>query len=78
MRKLKIKEPIWNGRRIGIASYIQDDIEIEILAKNKEGIKHFPNKFILYRKDMLKYPVYDHFRRGVPVRVVPIADLAVV
>ena len=77
MRKIKIKQPIWKDRSVGIASYIYDDIEIEILAKNKDGVKHFPNKFLVHKQDLIRYPVQT-FSKGVPVRIVPIKELSVI
>jgi hypothetical protein len=56
--KLKIKEPIWISRSIGIAAKRAfADLEIEILYKDKYGNRVFPATYFIKKEDIIKYPI---------------------
>ena len=68
MLKIHIKEPIWNGRRVGIAANIEQDIEVTI------GHSAYPNKYRMTWGKLRTYPINRSFSRGVAVRTPPIMD----
>ena len=72
-RTFKIRTPIWKTRSVGLAEYKLADINyVEILYKDKQGQRVYPNKYKISREEILKYP--KQFV-GVDLRIIPIKDL---
>ena len=78
MKKLKIKEPIWAGRCIGIADgKLKEDLLIDIIYLNADGNRLFPNTYII-RKGTLslsRYPSQEV--SGYTLKIIPIKDLEI-
>ena len=76
MNKLNIKVPIWKNRSVGIADrLLNDDVEINILYKDKNGNRMFPATYIAKKELVKKFPV--QFIRGLKLYIVPIAKLEI-
>jgi len=76
MHKLNINTPIWKTKSIGIAErLLNDDIEINILYKDKNGNRLFPDTYIVKKELVKKFPV--QYIRGVALHIIPIAKLKV-
>jgi len=76
--KLVIKQHMWmRGGSVGISGRYKDDLEIEILTKDKFGDRLFPKLFRLSKDKLLSHK-RENFAKGVPVRVVPIKELEVI
>lgn len=76
MNKLNIKVPIWKNKSIGIAErLLNDDVEINILYKDKNGNRLFPYIYIAKKELVKKFPV--QFIRGLKLYIVPIAKLKI-
>jgi hypothetical protein len=76
MNKLDIKVPIWKNRSVGIAErLLNDDVEIEILYKDKNGNRLYPATYTIKKELAKKFPV--QFIRGMKLYIVPIAKLKV-
>lgn len=76
MKRVKIREPIWKDRSIGVAEYhfdSSDPIEIEITYKNKQGERIYPAVYILYWDQVSEYPAQTV--KGTKLRIIPISDL---
>jgi hypothetical protein len=74
--KLRIKEPIWITKSIGIAEKRTfADLEIEILYKDKYGNKVFPALYFIKKEDIIKYPTKSCGR--IKLYIVPIKDLII-
>lgn len=75
--KLKIKEPIWISKSIGIAAKRTfADLEIEILYKDKYHNKVFPAKYFIKKEDIITYPV--KYCGKVKLYIVPIDKLEII
>lgn len=78
MTHLDIKNYLYmRGGSVGIKASIDDDVEIRILTKDKEGKLVYPNTYRI-KKNKLKFYKIEKFGKGCPVRVVPISDLEIV
>jgi hypothetical protein len=77
MNRVKINEPIWKTRSVGIREDLcLDDCEIKILYVNKSGEREFPDTYLLRKNVGLKYPT--KLIRGVfRLKIIPIADLEI-
>jgi len=57
-QKFTIKMPIWDGRKVGLATYkIGQHNEIEILAKNSYGDRIYPRTFYISGDNAKTYPI---------------------
>jgi hypothetical protein len=75
--KLRIKEPIWMSKSIGIAAKRAfADLEIEILYKDKLGNRVFPATYKITKEKIITYP-YKYIGRN-RIYIVPIRDLAII
>ena len=76
MNKLNIKIPIWKNKAVGIAErLLNDDVEINILYKDKNGNRLYPATYIAKKELVKKFPV--QFIRGIKLHIVPIAKLKI-
>ena len=78
MKRIKIRTPIWKSRSIGIAEYhfsFNNVIEVEITYKNKNGVKIYPDIYVLSWGKASQYPV--QIVKGTQLRIVPINELKV-
>ena len=75
--KLKIREPIWITKSIGIASKRAfADLEIEITYKDKAGNRVYPATYKITKEKIITYPCrYIGKNR---IHIVPIKDLTVI
>ena len=75
--KLKIKEPIWISRSIGIAvKRAFADLEIEIMYKDKFGNKVYPATYKITKEKIITYPY--RYIGGNRIYIVPIKDLTII
>ena len=74
--KLKIREPIWITKSIGIASKRAfADLEIEITYKDKAGNRVYPATYKITKEKIITYPCrYIGKNR---IHIVPIKDLEI-
>ena len=71
----EIKKPIWNGRKVGLATYkIGIHNEIRIMAKSKNGFALYPNPFYA-SGEFLKTCPTQQLPSGVKLYLVNISDL---
>ena len=71
---VKIKEPIWKNRSVGVAKdKITEDLEIEILYKDKFGNRVFPNPYSITKSEVLKYPTMTI--KNKILHIIPIEDM---
>ena len=76
MNKLNINTPIWKTKSVGIAErLLNDDVEIEILYKDKNGNRLYPATYTIKKELAKKFPV--QFIRGMKLYIVPIAKLKI-
>ena len=76
MNKIDIRTPIWKSKSVGIAErMLNDDIEINILYKNKEGVRLYPCTYTIKKELVKKFPI--QFVNGVKLHIVPIAKLKI-
>jgi hypothetical protein len=76
MNKLNINIPIWKTKSVGIADrLLNDDVEINILYKDKNGNRLYPATYIAKKELVKKFPV--QYIRGVSLHIVPIAKLKI-
>jgi hypothetical protein len=76
--KLVIRQHMWmRGGSVGISTRYKDDLEIEILTKDKFGDRLYPKPFRLSKEKLLSHK-RENFSKGVPVRVIPIKELEVI
>ena len=76
MNKLNINTPIWKNKAVGIAErLLNDDVEIEILYKDKNGNRLYPATYTIKKELAKKFPV--QFIRGIKLYIVPIAKLKI-
>jgi len=79
MNKITIKVPIWKEpRSIGIAGWrlTGERIEIEIVYKNKEGERLYPERYYIDCDSARKYPA--QVVSGTKLFVIPIKELGVI
>ena len=75
--KLKIKEPIWLTRSIGIAAKRAfADLEIEILYKDKYGNRVFPATYKISKEKIITYP-FRYIGKN-RIYIIPIKDLTII
>lgn len=72
-----IKTPVWNKRKIGIATFrVGNHNEIRIEQTNKDGEKIYPMPFYITGEEIKKYPVEPvKSAPHVKLYIVPIEDL---
>ena len=78
MEVIKIREPIWKTRSIGIAEYHfnnNEKIKVDIVYRNKKGYRIYPKSFIVSKWKILNYPF--QYVGGVKLRIIPIEELQV-
>ncbi len=74
MRRIEIYTPIWDSQSIGInVEKIDDDLEVEILYRNKNGCRLYPDTYTIKKEKALRYLV-QHWK-GVRLKIIPIKDL---
>lgn len=74
---LKIKEPIWISRSIGIAAKRAfADLTIEILYKDKIGNRVYPASYFITKEKIITYP-FRYIGKN-RIYIVPIKDLTVI
>ena len=74
---LKIKEPIWINRSIGIAAKRAfADLEIEIMYKDSYGNKVYPAVYKISKEKIITYS-YRYIGRN-RIYIVPIKDLTII
>jgi hypothetical protein len=74
--KLKIKEPIWMSKSIGIAEKRAfADLEIDIMYKDKYHNRVFPATYIIKKEEIIKYPT--KYCGKIKLYIVPIKDLII-
>ncbi len=70
----KIKAPIWKTRSVGInQALIDEDNMIEILYKNVDGERLYPDTYCISKEEALSYPT--QVVSGVSLSIIPIANL---
>ena len=75
--RLRIKEPIWISKSIGIAAKRAfADLEVEILYKDKYGNRVFPATYKITKEKIITYP-YNYIG-GNRIYIVPIKDLTII
>jgi len=78
MKTIKINEPIWKDRSVGlnvVNMSPEEDVSIEILyIEKKTGNRLYPDEYIMSVEDILKYPS-QRLKANVTVYLVPIASL---
>lgn len=75
--KLKIKEPIWISKSIGIAAKRTfADLEIEILYKDKYGNRVYPATYKIAKEKIITYP-YRYIGKN-RIYIIPIKDLTII
>jgi hypothetical protein len=76
MNKLNINIPIWKTKSVGIADrLLNDDVEINILYKDKNGNRLYPATYTAKKELVKKFPV--QYIRGIALHIVPIAKLKI-
>lgn len=75
--KIDIKAPIWGSWSIGIATYkIANHNEINILTKDKDGNRLYPQSMYISKLNAKKYPIEPvPSHPSVKLRIIPINDL---
>ena len=75
--KLRIKEPIWISKSIGIAEKRAfADLEIQIMYKDKYGNRVYPATYKITKEKIITYPFrYIGSNR---IYIVPIVDLTII
>lgn len=74
--KIEIYKPIWNTQSIGVnVKKITDDLEIEILYRNEDGCRLYPDIYTIEKEKALNYPV--QYWKGVELKIIPIKDLKI-
>jgi hypothetical protein len=75
--KLKIKEPIWINRSVGIAAKRAfADLTIDILYKDKFGNRVYPATYKITKEKIITYPY--RYIGGNRIYIVPIKDLTII
>lgn len=71
--KISIKEPIWKNRSVGIArDKITEDIEVEILYKDRFGNRIYPHIYKMTKTLALSHPT--QIVKGRELKIIPIAE----
>jgi hypothetical protein len=74
---LKIKEPIWISKSIGIAAKRAfADLTIDILYKDKFGNRVYPATYKITKEKIITYPY--RYIGGNRIYIVPIKDLTII
>lgn len=76
MNLVRIKEPIWATKSVGIAEDILDrtnETYVEILYTNIRGWRIWPYLYVISREKAMKYPIQRV--KGRTLRIIPIAAL---
>ena len=74
---LKIKEPIWINRSVGVAAKRAfADLEIQILYKDKYGNKVYPATYKITKEKIITYP-YRYIGKN-RIYIIPIKDLIII
>ena len=74
---LKIKEPIWISRSVGIAAKRAfADLEIQILYKDSYGNRVYPATYKITKEKIITYPY--RYIGGNRIYIVPIKDLIII
>lgn len=76
MESIKIREPLWKNRSIGVAEYRMSEptIKIEIIYKEKSGKRLYPGVYTISREKAMTYPIQT-LPSGTILRIIPISDL---
>ena len=75
--KLRIKEPIWISRSIGIAAKRAfADLEIEIMYKDQYHNRVYPATYKIAKEKIITYPY--RYIGGNRIYIVPIKDLTII
>jgi hypothetical protein len=73
---LKIREPIWTSKSIGIAhKRTFADLTIYILTKDRYGNKVYPATYFIKKEDIIKHPI--SYCGKVKLYIVPIKNLKI-
>lgn len=81
MKVIKIRQPIWKDRSIGIAVHEfpkhdeMQPIGVEILYRNKAGIRLWPNEYMIRWVDVQTNP--RQTVRGVELVIIKIGELRI-
>ena len=81
MTEVDIKNPIWNGRCVGIATFrVPEDgmIKVNILYKNAEGERIYPKPLAIHSDEVRRCQTMNIKGSSVVVYVVKIADMHVI
>jgi len=77
MNKLRIKEPIWISKSIGIAAKrVFADLEIEIMYKDKYGNRVYPATYKIIKEKIITYPY--RYIGGNRIYIIPISELIII
>lgn len=73
----KIKSPIWDGRKVGLATYkIGTHNEVRILTKNKDGEELYPQPLYISGAKAKKFPIQPVKRNpNIKLHIIPISEL---
>jgi hypothetical protein len=74
-----IREPLWDGRSVGIANFrVRGDgtLYLTISHKNKDGNKTYPYVYKMDTKKVREYPTMTT-NKGIVLHKVPIEDFEV-
>jgi len=75
--KLRIKEPIWISRSVGIAAKRAfADLEIQILYKDQYGNRVYPAIYKITKEKIITYP-FQYIGKN-RIYIVPIKDLTII
>jgi len=75
--KLRIKEPIWISRSVGIAAKRAfADLEIEIMYKDQYHNRVYPATYKITKEKIITYP-YRYIGNN-RIYIVPIKDLTII
>jgi len=74
---LKIKEPIWISRSVGIAAKRAfADLEIEIMYKDKFDNRVYPALYKITKEKIITYPY--RYMGSNRIYIIPIRDLTII
>lgn len=74
--RIEIETPIWATRSVGIAKdKITEEIEVEILYKDRHGKRCYPHTYIMSKARALGFP--SQTIRGRELKIIPIAEFKV-
>ena len=76
---IKIREPIWWNKSVGLAvDKLTDITRIEILFRDKLGNRVFPHPYIITKEKALRYSSESAKRNSkVELKIVPISALTI-